>query len=116
MKQESEEFWQAEPDEMPGPSSRVAQRHSTREEAETELAELHSRIAPLESEINQLGRQFWVDKKQVVANKYDLSANRYRELEHEQEFLESPAVTLDRLRKLEAAAAVDVAELERLLD
>jgi len=36
MKQESEEFWQAEPDEMPGPSSRVAQRHSTREEAETE--------------------------------------------------------------------------------
>src|SRR5262249_44928301 len=44
-----------------------------REMAESELAELQARIAPIESEINQLGRQFWVNKTQVVENKYRLS-------------------------------------------
>src|SRR5262249_17351369 len=77
---------------------------TAREKAEAELAELQSRIMPLESEINQLGRQFWVEKSHIVANKYDLSSNRYRELEREDEFLEIPTVTLKRLRQLEAVA------------
>jgi EAL domain-containing protein (putative c-di-GMP-specific phosphodiesterase class I) len=59
-----------------------------REEAEAELAELQARISPLQAEINQLGRQFWVDKKQIVSNKYDLSASRYRAVEQEDAFLE----------------------------
>jgi hypothetical protein len=32
------------------------------------------------------------------------SASRYREIEQEQEFLDKPAVTLNRLRKLDRAA------------
>ena len=36
---------------------------AAREKAEAELAELQSRIAPLEKEINQLTRQFWVTKE-----------------------------------------------------
>jgi len=56
---------------------------ASREKAEAELAELRDRIAPLQSEINQLGRQFVVDKKRVVANKYDLSGSRYREVERD---------------------------------
>jgi hypothetical protein len=32
------------------------------------------------------------------------SASRYREIEQEQEFFDKPAVTLDRLRKLDRAA------------
>jgi type I restriction enzyme M protein len=86
-----------------------------REKAEAELAELQARIAPLESEINQLGRQFWVEKREVVENKYDLSASRYRDLEQEQEFLEKPAVTLKRLRQLEAAATSNAIMLEKML-
>src|SRR5262249_14440677 len=53
---------------------------ASREKAEKELAELQAKIAPLQSEINQLGRQFWVDKIDVVTNKYDLSASRYRDM------------------------------------
>jgi type I restriction enzyme M protein len=49
---------------------------SARENAEVELAELQSRITPLQTEINQLTRQFWVTKEQVKANKYDLSTSR----------------------------------------
>jgi type I restriction enzyme M protein len=87
----------------------------SREKAEAELAELQARIAPLQAEINQLGRQFWVDRKQLAANKYDLSANLYRDVELEDAFLEKPAVTLKRLRQLEGAATIEVVALERML-
>ena len=86
-----------------------------REKAEAELAELQARIAPIENEINQLGRQFWVEKKQVVANKYDLSASRYREVEHEEEFLEEPDITLGAARSARKHAGKQVAELQKLL-
>ena len=86
-----------------------------RETAEAELNELQVRIAPLQSEINQLGRQFWVDKKRIVGNKYDLSANRYRDIEEDHVFYEDPTVTLERLRKLEQAAQREVAALDQLL-
>lgn len=86
-----------------------------REKAEAELAELQSRIAPLEKEINQLTRQFWVTKEKVVAEKYDLSASRYRQVEQEEVFYEQPAVTLERMRQLEHSAESDVAGLEKLL-
>jgi type I restriction enzyme M protein len=86
-----------------------------REEAEAELAELQSGITPLENEINQLTRQFWVTKEQVAANKYDLSASRYRQVEQEEMFYESTAVTLERLRLLETAAEGDVTLLAKLM-
>jgi type I restriction enzyme M protein len=88
---------------------------TAREKAETELAELNERIAPLEMEINQLGRQFWVTKDQVVGQNYDLSASRYRQVEQEEVFFEKPAVTLERMQHLERAAGSELAELEKVL-
>jgi type I restriction enzyme M protein len=88
---------------------------AARERAETELAELQSRITPLQTESNQLTRQFWVTKEQVKANKYDLSASRYRQVEQDEEFYEQPCVALDRMRKLEAVTESQVAALEELL-
>jgi len=96
-------------------AAKPQEARTAREKAEAELAELQTRIAPLEAEINQLGRQFWVEKKDIVANKYDLSASRYRDLEHEEDFMEKPAVTLKRLTALETHAGKQVAELEKLL-
>ncbi len=75
---------------------------AAREQAEAELAELQTRIQPLEDEINQLTRQFWVTKKEVAAQNYDLSASRYREVEHEETFYEEPSVTLERMLQLDA--------------
>ena len=88
---------------------------AARELAEVELATLQAQITPLQTEINQLGRQFWVTKDQVKANNYDLSASRYRQIEQNEVYYENPVVTLDRLRKLEAAATADVAALEKML-
>ena len=86
-----------------------------REKAETELAELQFRITPLQKEINQLTRQFWVTKDQVKANKYDLSTSRYRQVEQDEEFYEEPMVTLKRLGQLGAAAADEVETLQGMM-
>ena len=88
---------------------------ATREKAEAELAELQSRITPLQTEINQLTRQFWVTKDQVKANKYDLSASRYRQVEQDENFYEEPRLTLKRLRLLEAAATSEVDALQGMM-
>jgi len=86
-----------------------------REKAEAELAELQTRIAPLQKEINQLTRQFWVAKDHVVAQNYDLSASRYRQVEQDEVFYEKPAVTMARMRALEQTAEAQVKALERML-
>jgi type I restriction enzyme M protein len=77
------------------------------------LEELHEQMAPLQNEINQLNRQFWVSKEKVKANKYDLSASRYRQIEQEEVFYEKPKVTLERLQKLEKAMGQVTGELHK---
>ena len=83
--------------------------------AEGELATLSQKILPLQTEINQLGRQFWVSREQVKAQDYDLSASRYRQVEQDEVFYEKPSVTLDRLRVLEETAQKDAQILSDLL-
>jgi len=80
------------------------------------LTVLHDQMAPLQAEINQLNRQFWVERAQVKANKYDLSASRYRQIEQDEAYYELPSVTTERLLKLEHVMAGEVAELEKLLE
>ena len=80
-----------------------------------ELAALEARIAPLQTQIDQLTRQFWVAREQVKANKYDLSASRYRRVEPDEAYYEKPQVTIERLLELERVMAEEVRELNELL-
>lgn len=82
--------------------------------ATAELAALDAQIAPLQAQIDQLTRQFWVSKKQVRANKYDLSASRYRQVEQDEAYYERPQVTLERLLELERAMEETLRVLETL--
>jgi type I restriction enzyme M protein len=41
---------------------------------------------------DQLNRQFWVERAQVKANKYDLSASRYRQIEQDEAYYQLPKV------------------------
>jgi hypothetical protein len=88
---------------------------SARERAEVELEVLQAKMTPLQNEINQLGRQFWVAKAQVAKQKYDLSASRYRERDYNEEYMESPAKTLSRLLDLEAVARRQIIELQSMM-
>ena len=60
-------------------------------------------------------QSFMVPKEDIVANDYDLSLNRYKEVEHEAIEHESPKVILERLAELEAEIAKGRAELEGML-
>ncbi len=76
---------------------------------------VEQQIAPLQAATDQLSRQFWVSKEQVRANKYDLSASRYREVEPDGAYYEKPQVTLERLLMLEEAMTQEVHELEVMM-
>jgi len=89
--------------------------HKELGQAQRTLDELQARISPLKWEINQLTRQFWVTKEQERTNKYDLSASRYRQVERDENYYESPVMTIERLLALEMVAAKSVKELEGLL-
>ena len=80
------------------------------------LADLAAQIHPLQREINQLSRQFWVSKKQIAAHKYDLSASRYRQVEQDEAYYDAPETTLERLLTLERVMAEEAQELAGLLN
>jgi type I restriction enzyme M protein len=82
---------------------------------EQKLASLREQLAPLQKEINQLTRQFWVSKDQVKANRYDLSASRYRQVERDEQFYENPQLTLERLLQLETVATGEIAAIKEML-
>jgi type I restriction enzyme M protein len=96
-------------------STTAEMARTNREKAEAELAELQSRITPLQTEINQLNRQFWVTKDHVKVNKYDLSASRYRPVEQDAIYYDAPNVTLSRLSMLETTMVREIGILEELL-
>jgi len=83
--------------------------------AQARLSELESQISNPQSELDRLTRQFWVAKEQVKANKYDLSASRYRQVDADAAYHERPAVTLERLARLESVMLDEIKELRRLI-
>lgn len=80
-----------------------------------DLAGLEARLAPLQSQIDRLSRQFWVSKAQVKGNKYDLSASRYRLTEQDEAYYEAPRVTLERLMELEQLMLSEAKDLQELV-
>ncbi|KAB0488826.1 type I restriction-modification system subunit M [Pseudomonas psychrophila] len=60
-------------------------------------------------------KAFVVLAEDVAANKYDLSINRYREAEYQQEQYEDPKVILKRLKGLEEEILADLDALEGML-
>jgi type I restriction enzyme M protein len=88
---------------------------ATREKAQAELEALESRIGPVQREINQLTRCFWVTKVQLKTHKYDLSVGRYRQVEQKNRFYEEIPKTIERLRLLETASSAELARLQEIM-
>jgi type I restriction enzyme M protein len=82
-------------------------------DAQTRLSNLQSQIANPQSKLDRLTRQFWVTKAQVLANKYDLSASRYRQVDADAAYHEKPSVTLERLARLEGVMLDEIRELQK---
>lgn len=60
-------------------------------------------------------KAFFVPKKEIKDNGYDLSINRYKEIEYEEVEYEPPQIILGKLRSLEAEISSDLDELEKML-
>ena len=82
----------------------------------TRLEDLKGLLVPPRSEYNQLSRQFWVSKEQVKANKYDLSASRYRQMDSQDIYYEKPQVTLERMTILENEIEKNISDLQKLIE
>ncbi len=60
-------------------------------------------------------KAFTVDKQDIADNKYDLSINRYKEIEYEEVKYDPPLVILDQLEVLEVEIQEDLKELRSML-
>lgn len=60
-------------------------------------------------------KAFCVPVAEIVENKYDLSINRYKEIEYEKVEYDPPAVILDELEALEKEIAKDLKELRGMI-
>lgn len=57
---------------------------------------------------------FWVDKKEIEKNDFDLSVNRYREIEYEEVQYEDPKEILDKIEVLEKDILEGIKDLKHL--
>jgi type I restriction enzyme M protein len=60
-------------------------------------------------------KAFTVGKDEIANNKYDLSINRYKEIEYEEVKYDPPHVMLDQLEAIEAEIQADLKELRGML-
>jgi len=60
-------------------------------------------------------QSFLVPKEEIVANDYDLSINRYKEIEYQDPDYEQPLTILNEIRKLEESIVLGIEELGRML-
>jgi type I restriction enzyme M protein len=83
----------------------------------TDIPDILKRWEKLKAEKDRprTAQSFLVPKTEIVANDYDLSLNRYKEVEHQATEYDSPKVILERLAALEAEIAKGRKELEGML-
>ena len=69
-----------------------------------------------ESERARTEQSFLVPKDEIAGNDYDLSINRYKEVEYEEVEYESPLVIIERLAALERDITQGVKQLTEMLE
>ena len=65
-----------------------------------------------QTENNRDSKFFWVDKKEIEKNDFDLSINRYKETEYEEVKYEDPKVILAKIDKLEEEIVAGLRDLK----
>jgi type I restriction enzyme M protein len=70
---------------------------------------------PAEKDRPRTAQSFLVPKKEIAANDYDLSLNRYKEIVYEEIQYDPPLVILDQLAQLESEIQQGMVELREML-
>lgn len=61
------------------------------------------------------GKSFMVDKEEIAANDYDLSINKYKEIEYEEVEYDQPQVIIKRIESMEREIADGLEDLKKML-
>ena len=69
-----------------------------------------------ESETARNGQSFFVPVEEIVANDYDLSINKYKEVVYEAVQYEPTDVIMGKIEAIETEIQTELAELKKLLD
>lgn len=60
-------------------------------------------------------KRFWVDKKEIKDNKYDLSISKYKKIEYVAVQYEKPAVLIKKIKEIEEKIGKGLVEVEKML-
>ncbi|RDE34147.1 SAM-dependent DNA methyltransferase [Parageobacillus thermoglucosidasius] len=77
------------------------------------IARFHNREA--EKERKRTEQSFFVPVEEIRENEYDLSINKYKEIEYEEVEYEAPSIILKRIREIEEQIVDGLRELEDML-
>jgi len=82
------------------------------------IPDIIERFNNIENETDRIRKDqsFFVPVEEIIANNYDLSINKYKEIEYEEVKYDSPRVILGRINSLEADIQVGLQELGKLLE
>ena len=85
---------------------------------DNDIDDIVERFENLDKEVERkrTEQSFFVDVEEIRENGYDLSINKYKEIEYEEVVYDEPGVILGRIRKLEDEIAKGLEELERMLE
>ena len=102
------------PEDKLGPRAELTEDEAKLNDLPDALARWQAREGT-EKDNPRTARSFVVPKDEIAAAGYDLSLNRYREIEHDAVEHEPPAEILSRLREMEREIFDGLEELEMML-
>ena len=85
---------------------------------ENDIEDIVKRYENLEEEKDRkrTEKSFFVSKKEIVENDYDLSINKYTEIVYEEVVYEKPEVIIAKIKELEKEIALNLEELEKMME
>lgn len=84
---------------------------------DNDIDDIVERFNNLDAEVyrKRTEQSFFVDVDEIRENNYDLSINKYKEIEYEEVVYDAPEVILERVKKLEDEIVKGIGELEDML-
>ena len=84
---------------------------------DNDIDDIINRFSNLENEADRkrTEKSFLVPKEEIIENDYDLSINKYKEIEYEEIVYEKPEVIIGKIKELEKEITLGLEELEKLV-
>jgi type I restriction enzyme M protein len=89
-------------------------RHLTKENDIADILHRWDNL-PKETKRKKTEQSFFIPVKEIVANNYDLSINRYKEVIHEEKIYAKPEIIIDEIKNLDKERNTALKALEKLL-